>query len=166
MKILKHPDKFLRKTVAKVEVFDDELREFAKNLETAMIKYDGVGLAATQIGADKRVIVINIDNNDNPDNFFMPMILVNPDILSMSDKKIEMDEACLSVPGKVGTVTRPIDVTVVAKNVDGSDLHVDATGWMARVLQHEIDHLNGILFIDRITNKEKLRDYDPKENTK
>lgn len=164
MKIVKYPDKLLRQTVTPVTVFDDELAKFSQELSKAMIKYDGVGLAATQVGADRRVIAINIDEENNPDNFFMPLVLVNPDILSMSDEKIEMDEACLSVPGKVGTVLRPIDVIVAAKNVDGSDLHIDATGWMARVLQHEIDHLNGILFIDRISDKSKLREYEAEKN--
>ncbi|MFA4930979.1 MAG: peptide deformylase [Patescibacteria group bacterium] len=161
MKILTFPDKFLRKTVAAVTVFDDKLASFANELSEAMIKFDGVGLAATQVGVDKRVIAINIDKENNPDKLPMPMVLVNPDILQASGNWVEMDEACLSVPGKVGTVKRPREVIVVAKNVDGTDLHIDAAGWLARVLQHEIDHLNGILFIDRITDKKKLKEYKP-----
>lgn len=162
MEILTHPNKLLRKKADKINQFDNDLKIFADDLIKMMIEYDGVGLAAVQIGASKQIIAINIEEKENIEGLPMPMVLINPIVLRASAEMVEMDEACLSVPGKIGSVVRPVDVTVNFQNIEGVIKHIDATGWMSRVLQHEIDHLNGILFIDRITDKEKLRNYEPK----
>lgn len=164
MEILTNPNVFLRKKMKKVEVFDRDLQEFTRDFIETMLEKDGVGLAATQIGVDKRIIAINLDKKEGyPDDLIMPMVLVNPDILEASAQQVEMDEACLSVPGLVGLVTRPEEVIVAYQDSKGKRYHVDADGWLARVLQHEIDHLNGILFIDRISDKKKLRKYEVKK---
>ncbi|MBU0647804.1 peptide deformylase [Patescibacteria group bacterium] len=167
MKILTLPDNFLRNTVATVTVFDDELKDFSQKLVEMMIKYDGVGLAATQVGEDRRVIAINVDKEeDNPRDWPMPMVLVNPEVTKMSAMTVLMDEACLSVPGKIGSVMRSREVEVTCQDERGEHLKLKADGWMARVLQHEIDHLNGVLFIDRISDKSLLKDYDTKKINK
>ncbi len=165
MEILTNPNVFLRQKMKKVEVFDHNLQDFARDFIETMLEKDGVGLAATQIGVDKRIIAINLDKKEGyPDDLLMPMVLVNPEILEASAQQLEMDEACLSVPGLVGSVVRPEEVIVTYQNTKGKQYHVDADGWLARVLQHEIDHLNGILFIDRISDKKKLRKYQIKNN--
>ncbi|MFZ5391968.1 MAG: peptide deformylase [Patescibacteria group bacterium] len=164
MEILTNPNDFLRQKMKKVEVFDRNLQQFARDFIETMLEKDGVGLAATQIGANRRIIAINLDKKEGyPDSLIMPMVLVNPEILEASAQQVEMDEACLSVPGLVGSVIRPEEVIVTYQDLNGKQYHVDADGWLARVLQHEIDHLNGILFIDRISDKKKLRKYEVKE---
>ncbi len=163
MKILTNPNKFLRQTMKKVEVFDQELDKLTSIFIKTMLEKDGVGLAATQVGLDMRMITINLDKKEGyPNNLIMPMVLINPEILEASEKQVEMDEACLSVPNLVGTVRRPEMVVVTYQDKHAKHGHIEADGWLARVLQHEIDHLNGILFIDRISDKKLLRKYTPK----
>ena len=158
-KIVTYPDKFLTKKVATVEVFDNKLKKTAAELTETMFAADGVGLAAIQVGLDMAMTVINIEPKYNHLKLSMPMILVNPVILTASLEKEEGDEACLSVPGKIGPVWRSQEVVVNAVDLDGKPLHLEAKDWFARVLQHEIDHLNGILFIDRIDDKKLIKNY-------
>lgn len=161
MVIITHPNPILRKKARTIEIFDDELELFAKQFTRAMLEHDGVGLAGPQVGRSERIIAINIDKKDLKGlKFPMPMVLINPDIIEMSFDKVEANEACLSVPGKIAPVSRSEQVVVNAQDLDGKNIHLDVNGWFARVLQHEIDHLNGILFIDRVTEKDKISDYE------
>lgn len=166
MKILTHPNKLLRRKAVPVERIDDDVRKFAAELTEMMLKYDGVGLAAMQVGDDRRVIAINIEDKYNESGWPMPLALINPEILEVSMEKEEADEACLSLPGLIGPVNRHRHIIVNAMGTDGKLIHLDVNSWFARVLQHEIDHLNGVLFIDHINDEKLIRTYNPKESKK
>lgn len=164
MKILTNPNPLLRQKASKVVNFDDQLREKAAELIKMMLDHDGVGLAATQVGWPQRLIALNIEEKyEYPDNLPRLMVLANPQLFKASLEQVVMDEACLSVPGYVGPVLRPKEVTVIVQDLWGNTLHIDANTWFARVLQHEIDHLNGILFIDRISDKSLIKKYELKK---
>jgi peptide deformylase len=118
------------------------------------------------VGVSKRIITINIDKKDlteQDDLLIMPMVLINPEIMQASFDTNEANEACLSVPGKIAPVWRSDEIIVNAKDIDGKNIHLECSGWLARVLQHEIDHLNGILFIDRVKDKKLIKDYEVEE---
>ncbi len=164
MKIITNPNPVLRKKAQEIEEFDDKLKKFAQDFEKTMLEYDGVGLAGPQVGFEKRIISINIEKKDLGDlDLLMPMIIINPEVIQASFEKSEANEACLSVPGKIAPVMRPTEVVVNAKDLGGKDIHIETGGWLARVLQHEIDHLNGILFIDLVKDKSLIKDYDVEE---
>jgi peptide deformylase len=164
MKILTNPDPKLRVKAKKIEKVDKKLLGFAKELMADMLKNDGVGLAAVQVGESIQMIALNMEKKqDYPKDLKMPMVLINPSIIYASYEMAEGEEACLSLPGLIGPVWRSVEVTVAANDLDMNTLHIDATDWFARVLQHEIDHLNGVLFVDRIKDKKIIRKYDPKE---
>jgi peptide deformylase len=135
----------LRKRALPVETFDDDLRKFAVELAETMYARDGVGLAATQVGRSIRVVVIDVSREGKS-----PVLLVNPQVTWSSEEVEESEEGCLSVPEIRLPVKRPLRVSVKARNLDGTELVIEnADGLMARALQHEIDHLDGILFVDR-----------------
>jgi peptide deformylase len=153
-KVLTHPTKSLRQKSIEIEPENIRKPNFQKLLDDmaeTMINKDGIGLAAPQIGKNVRVIVINTKDGIIP--------LINPIILSQSLKKESEEEGCLSVPGVYGIVSRPFKIKVQAYDFEGVSLTLDAKGLLARVIQHEIDHLDGILFIDKAKKtfkKEKL----------
>lgn len=164
MKILTHPNPLLRQKAKVITDFDEKIKDFADKLTKMMLTHDGVGLAAPQVGESIRLIAVNIEKKkDYPDWLTMPMVLINPYLLQISTDQVEMDEACLSLPGLYGCVWRPEEVIVTAQDIHGQTLHIETGGWFARVLQHEIDHLNGILFVDRINDKKQIKKYDPKK---
>lgn len=111
-------------------------------------KADGIGLAAPQVGMSVKVIVINLEKNGVP-----VMALYNPKVVTRSIKKIDIEEGCLSIPDVFGMVRRPKKVTIEAQNMDGEMVRFSDDGWIARVVQHEIDHTNGILILDHIKDK-------------
>ena len=162
MKILTHPNELLRRKAVPVERIDEDVHKFGQILTEMMLKYDGVGLAAMQVGDTRKMMAINIEKKFNSIGATMPMVLLNPEILEASMEKKEEDEACLSLPGIIGPVMRPTDAIVNAIDLEGKSVHLDVDGWFARVLQHEIDHLNGVLFIDHIDDLDLIRKYDPK----
>jgi len=166
MKILIHPDKKLRRQAKPVEKIDDDTRSFADELAKMMLTHDGVGLAAIQVGDLRRIIAVNIEDKFNHSGWPMPLVLINPDILEASLEKVVADEACLSLPGLVGPVSRHQNVIVNAVSPLNELIHLDVSDWFARVLQHEIDHLNGILFTDHISDKKLIQTYEPKDNKK
>jgi peptide deformylase len=142
LKILKYPDDFLRKKAREVEDFKDpELARLVSEMVKTMEAEKGIGLAAPQVGSGLRICVVKVDNTVH--------ILVNPKIKSSSRKKEIFEEGCLSFPGKFFPIERPIKVKVKAKNLAGKKIKIKADGLLARVFQHEIDHLDGILIIDR-----------------
>jgi peptide deformylase len=140
-------DPVLRKTAAPVSVFDDGLRALVEKMVEALRNANGVGLAAPQVGVSSRVAVIDTEYGEAP-----PYVLVNPEIVSASDETVTEDEGCLSLPGISLDVKRPAQVSVRAQNEKGEEYTIEnASGLLAKALQHEIDHLNGILFIDHVS---------------
>jgi peptide deformylase len=115
------------------------------DLIEAMIRYNGIGIAAVQVGVLKRVIVIHEDYTDDHEH----LVLLNPRLVSAASKTSVMEEGCLSVPGVFGPVERPTKVRVKGVNRRGEAVDLKAKGMLARILQHELDHLEGVLFIDR-----------------
>lgn len=136
-------DEILRKKSREVEVVDDKIREILEDMVETMHKYNGVGLAAPQIGLLKRLIVIDLYDDKGP------IKLVNPEIIKEKGTQ-EVEEGCLSFPNKFAKIIRPEEVTVKALNENGKTVKISAKGLLAQALSHEIDHLNGILFVDKI----------------
>ena len=145
--ILTYPDPFLATTAAPVAKVDDSVRTLVRDLFETMYAANGVGLAATQVGAGKRVIVIDISPVEEE---AAPLALVNPEIVESQGCVLGL-EGCLSVPGVEGEVARAETVLVRGMDEKGSPVTVRAQGLLARAIQHEIDHLDGILFIDKLT---------------
>ena len=142
-------DEILRERAKEVTKFDERIYKLLNNMMETLIKEDGVGLAAPQIGVSKRVIIAYKEDIDKV------IEIINPEIISASGEQIG-EEGCLSVPGKVGSVKRANNIVVTGQNADGQPIEYHATGMFARILQHEIDHLNGILFVDKIEKVEKF----------
>jgi len=146
-KIVKYGSDVLRKVAQPVEEITDEIRQLAEDMLRTMYASDGVGLAAPQIGVSKRVIVLDVNPQDLSHE---PMTLINPEIVERGGQ-MDVEEGCLSVPEIRGPVKRWGKVTVEALNLDGEKVRIEATDILARALQHEIDHLNGVLFIDHLS---------------
>jgi len=138
--IRKDGDEILRKKSRNVDVIDDKVKELLRDMAETMYAADGVGLAAPQVGILKRIVVIDIGEG--------LIELINPAIVEQSGEQIEV-EGCLSVPGLQGEVRRPEKVTVKALDADGKEITIKGEGLLAIALCHEIDHLDGILFIDK-----------------
>ncbi|OSS42178.1 Peptide deformylase [Desulfurella amilsii] len=154
-KILTYPDKELKKVSAPVEKIDDEIVNIIKSMSELMLKNNGIGLAAPQIAIKKRLIIVN-EKALGGDSKIIAMI--NPQILSYERFYEEHDEGCLSVPGFYGKVSdRRRYIRVKYLDLEGQEQEVDIDNFLSVVVQHEIDHLNGILFVDRINFVEKLR---------
>jgi peptide deformylase len=136
-------DPILRSKAAPVTAFDDELRRLADDMHETM-ESRGVGLAAPQVGRMVRMFVFDSGEEGERGT------LVNPEIVWMSEETEEAEEGCLSIPGTYYPVTRALAVKVRAHDITGRDVERDAEGFLARIFQHEIDHLDGILFIDRL----------------
>ncbi len=139
----------LRKKAKPVaEITEAERQLAAQMLETLYATGNGIGLAATQVGILKRLIIIDIGEDD--DETYEPLVLFNPEILSV-EGEVVAEEGCLSIPNVTAEVRRPEKVVVDGMDIRGEPIYIEADGLLARVLQHEIDHLNGVLFIDRIS---------------
>jgi peptide deformylase len=135
----------LASVAERVDNVDGEIVSLVKELFDIMYKERGIGLAAPQIDVGKRIIVIDTGEEING-----KLALINPEILEFSDHLEPYEEGCLSVPRLLADVIRPAEIFVKGISVKGEEVEIEASGLMARVLQHEVDHLNGILFIDRI----------------
>lgn len=143
MKIITHENEILRKKSQIVEdIYDDKIKKLVEKMVQAMKKNKGIGLAAPQIGVLKRVITIETKDG--------PFILINPKITKYSEEQEVAEEGCLSIPGKYDKVQRPANITYTGQLLSGEKINETAEGLFARVLQHEVDHLDGILFIDRV----------------
>lgn len=144
LKIIIHPNESLRKKSIKIKkITDPQIKKLAKELKEIMKKEDGLGLAAPQIGYNLRMIAINTKNGDQ--------IFINPKIYWKTFFKNEiLEEGCLSVPDVFGLVKRSKKVWLKYQNLSGKKIKIKAEGLLARVFQHEIDHLNGVLFIDKV----------------
>lgn len=136
-------DEILRKRSREIDVIDDKIKQLAADMIETMHKYDGVGLAAPQIGLLKRIIVIDLYEPGTQ------YVLINPEIIRVNGEQ-EVSEGCLSFPNKFGIVKRPQEVEVKALNLEGEEITIVGTDLLAQALCHEIDHLNGNVFIDKV----------------
>jgi|UniRef100_A0A7C4L1E5 peptide deformylase len=146
------PDEVLRRKARKVTVFDANLQKLIDDMVETMREAPGVGLAAPQVGISERLIVVEYAEDDEEENAPKKLFVVaNPEIVKASPETEKGIEGCLSIPGLVGEVERPLQVVIRGQNRRGQPVRIKAKGWLARIFQHEIDHLEGILFTDRAT---------------
>ena len=152
-KILKFPDQDLRIKAKPVETFDEELKTLTDDMFETMHSVNGIGLAATQIGIAKQVAVIDISPEKNE-----PLVIVNPKIQILDpSKKEDYDEGCLSVPGFFETISRPSDIKLSYQDLNGKKQEIKPEGLLTKVIQHELDLLNGRLFVDHISELKRRR---------
>lgn len=150
--IVKFPETSLRLKAKAVQQFDKSLQVLIDDMFETLRSAPGVGLAAPQVGESLRLVVVEYTDDENENAKPKAYVLVNPEIVKTSAETVTDVEACLSVPGLAGEVERFEAVTVKAKNRHGKLIKINAEGWLARIFQHEIDHLDGVLYVDRATN--------------
>ncbi len=151
-RILLEPDPILRKKCEPVEDVNDELRKLMKDMLETMYKAPGIGLAAIQVGVLKRVLVIDISKDNQKKS---PLFIVNPEITYRSKETSVYEEGCLSLPGQFAEIERPAKVDLKYLNFDGKRKELKADGLLATCIQHEVDHLDGVLFIDYLSKLKK-----------
>ena len=152
-KILKFPDQDLRIKAKPVESFDGELKTLTDDMFETMHSVSGIGLAATQIGIAKQVAVIDISPEKDE-----PLVIVNPAIQILDPSKTEdYDEGCLSVPGFFEKISRPSEIKLTYQDLNGKKQEIKPEGLLTKVVQHELDHLNGRLFVDHISELKRRR---------
>ncbi len=152
LEIVTYPDIFLRQTTKPVENIDGTIQDIIKNMSTIMYEAPGVGLAAIQVGCDKSIIVYDIMPGNEKRSL---QVLVNPRVIEREGNITSEKEGCLSVPDFRSDVKRAESVLVEGLDRDGNPLRIEAEGYLSIVLQHEIDHLNGVLFIDHVRSLKK-----------
>ncbi len=148
-------DPVLRQKAKRVTKVDKSIRRLVDDMIETMRDAPGVGIAAPQVGVSLRLIVVEVAEGET-------QVLVNPEIVKGSGERL-VDEGCLSLPGYIGEVKRQVSVTVKAQNLDGKEIRMKATDLLAQALEHEIDHINGVLFIDRLVSPDSLRKLTPEE---
>ncbi|TFG81553.1 MAG: peptide deformylase [Spirochaetales bacterium] len=139
----------LRVKASPIETFDEELAATTETMLATMMWGKGIGLAGPQVGIGKRLFVVQLESGK-------PFVFINPEIVATSPDLAEFEEGCLSIPGAYADLTRPATVRIQAYNVRGRRFNLEAEGLLARVIQHELDHLDGVLFTDRLP--ERIRD--------
>ncbi len=149
MEIRIAPDPVLRRRAREIKVINDAIRKLAKDMIATMQDAHGVGLAANQVGVLKRLIVLQLPDED-------PRIMINPEIMRRIGER-QIDEGCLSLPGYVGLVTRSVSIKARALDEWGAKLQISADELLAQAIEHEVDHLNGILYVDHLVAHEQLR---------
>lgn len=161
--ILEFPDPRLRKIASPVTVFDENLDQLIKDMLETMYHAQGIGLAATQVNVHERIIVIDVSESKDS-----PQVFINPSFDIIEEELSDYDEGCLSVPGFYETVSRPQAVKIHAQDITGANYEVDARGILAVCIQHEIDHLEGKLFVDYLSTlkRERIRTKLEKEHKK
>lgn len=152
MTILEFPDPRLRKKADPVERVDDDIRQILDNMIETMYHAEGIGLAATQVNVHQRMLVIDVSEDRND-----PMTFINPDIEVLDPEPLGHEEGCLSVPGFYELVSRPRKVRVNALDRQGEPFTINAEGILAVCIQHEVDHLDGKLFVDYISTLKRHR---------
>ena len=150
-KILTEPDPFLRQKSENVDKVDKEVRKLIDDMLDTMYAAPGIGLAAIQVGVPKRIIVIDLSKEEEKN----PLYFVNPKIILKSDTKATYEEGCLSVPGQFAEIDRPDQCLVNYLDYNGKQQELNAEGLLATCIQHEMDHLEGILFIDYLSKLKK-----------
>lgn len=168
--IVTYNDPVLRIKVGEVQENSKELQQLIDDMFETMYNSNGVGLAATQVGKEVRVFVLDADpvikDEEGEEHLFGPEVFINPEIIASGDEEIEFEEGCLSIPDIREKVIRPTDITVRYLNREFEQKELNATGWLSRVIQHEKDHLDGVLFIDYLGSfrkrliKGKLQEID------
>ncbi len=150
MQIVKLGTETLREKSRPIQEVTEEIKALAAEMLSTMYREEGVGLAAPQIGKNIRMFVVDDGSG--------PRVFINPQITGMSRELVEMEEGCLSIPGVYEKVVRPAEVRIQSQNENGRREITEATGFLARIIQHEYDHLEGVLFIDKIgeTKKERI----------
>jgi peptide deformylase len=152
--ILLLPDPRLRAIADPIEKIDDGIRQLAKDMLETMYDAPGIGLAAPQIGEMKRIVVMDLAKDDEePD----PLVMINPEILKFSDETVVTEEGCLSIPELYYEVERPAQVTVRYTDLEGKTVERDADERLAICIQHELDHLDGVLYIDYLSRLKRDR---------
>ncbi len=149
------PDPVLRQKAKRVRFIDSSINKLIENMLETMRSVEGVGLAAPQIGISLRVIVIGLPEKED-------ICLINPQIVRRSGERV-INEGCLSVPGYRGEVKRAVSVTVKGRDLSGKEIRIKADELLAQALEHEINHLDGVLYIDQLTSPDKLRKLEPEE---
>jgi peptide deformylase len=157
MRIRTLPDPVLRQKAKRVSGADPSIRKLINDMIETMHEANGVGLAAPQVGIPLRIVVICMPEEDAEE-----IVLVNPEIVKKSGER-EIQERCLSVPGYTGQVKRAVSVTAKGRDENWKEVRIKAEGLLAQALEHEIDHLNGVLFVDLVDNPEKLTKDEPVE---
>jgi peptide deformylase len=152
--ILVLPDKRLRLVSEPVKRIDDKIRALLADMFETMYAAPGVGLAAVQVGVPKRVVTVDATRGDEDKH---PLALVNPEIVWASEERVPHEEGCLSIPDYLDEVERAQRVKVRFLDLDGAKQEIEADGLLARVVQHEIDHINGVLFIDHLSKLKRSR---------
>jgi peptide deformylase len=152
--ILILPDKRLRKVSEPVKKIDVGIRKLVDDMLETMYDAPGIGLAAIQIGTSKRVVTMDLAKKEEPKN---PQVFINPEIVWSSDEKAVYEEGCLSIPEIYSDVERPAQVKVKYLDLEGELHEIEANGLLSTCLQHEVDHLNGILFIDHLSRLKRER---------
>jgi len=155
------PDPILREKAKRIKTFDANLRKLVTDMYETMHANNGVGLAAPQIGLSIRVLVAELAPNKEENEPGFKVALVNPEIVKRDSEMVDGYEGCLSIPGWIGEVPRHVSVTVKGQTPEGKEVRIKAHDYFARVLQHEVDHLDGILFTDRIVDIKTLQRLDP-----
>ena len=156
--IVTTPDPVLRRKAHKVNAFDKDLQTLIDDMVETMRVAPGVGLAAPQVGVSQRVIVVEYGDDENEEAPKKLYTLVNPEIVSASEEVVEGMEGCLSIPRIQGDVERYEKLVVKAFNRQGKPVKLKLAGWVARIFQHEIDHLEGVLFTDRATRVWRIKE--------
>ncbi len=152
LQILEFPDPRLRKIAEPVTIFDEKLEVLIEDMLETMYAAEGIGLAATQVNVHKRLLVIDVSENRDA-----PQVFINPEVDILEDELSEYDEGCLSVPGFYETVSRPCAVKITALDARGEEFEQEAEDILATCIQHEIDHLNGKLFVDYLSTLKRQR---------
>ncbi len=150
-------DSVLRQKAKRVPTVDGSIQQLIDDMIQTMRQTNGVGLAAPQVGVSLRVVVLQMPGEE-------PVAIVNPQMVKRSGER-EVTEGCLSVPGYYGEIKRSVSVTVKGWDRQGKAIRIKATGLMAQALEHELDHLNGILYIDHIESQDKLHKIEPDTGT-
>ncbi|MAY70224.1 MAG: peptide deformylase [Halomonas sp.] len=144
--ILEFPDERLRNKAVPVENVDDEVRQLVDDMLETMYAAPGIGLAATQVDVHRRVIVIDVSEDQST-----PLVLINPEVTPLGDEREPMQEGCLSIPEYYAEVPRALRVKLKAQGRDGETYELEADGLLAHCIQHELDHLEGVLFVDYLS---------------
>ena len=160
LKILEFPNPNLRKVAVPVTSFDNDLKRLIDNMFETMYEANGIGLAATQVDVHKRLLVLDVSEERND-----PKVFINPTIDVIESELSDYDEGCLSVPGFYETVSRPRKIKVSAHDREGSRFEIEANGILSVCIQHEIDHLDGKLFVDYLSalKRNRIKDKLQKE---
>jgi peptide deformylase len=152
------PDPILRQKAKRVKTIDKSIRKLVTDMQETLRVATGVGLAANQVGHALRLIVINVPENDCD-------VIINPEVIKRTGERI-VNEGCLSIPGYVGEIKRSVQVRIKGQDKTGKEIRLKADGLLAEVLEHEIDHLNGVLYVDHLESQDKLRKLEPPQDTK